>query len=84
MTTGAEGPGRYSDETAQTLGLVPVTHEIKVVINTEANPPQLLGVMMPRWHDDEDIVRYHDTGPDEEEHIAPADCVEVHTIRVTY
>lgn len=53
---------------------------IQVVVNTEAEPPELLGVLEPAWPDDEGVVRYYDTGPDEEQHLAPEDCVEVYAI----
>ena len=58
------------------------THDIRIVVNMEDDPPTQLGVAMPWSPDDEDVVRYYDTGPDEEEHRAPQDCVAVITVQV--
>lgn len=54
--------------------------ELKIVVSFEHEPPLLLGTLMPRQEDDENIVRYFDSGVDEEEHIAPEDCVRIVTV----
>jgi hypothetical protein len=76
------GEARVRYEEPDTAAFEPRKYEIRVVINTEAEPPHLLGVLMDRQPDDENVVRYYDTGPDEEEHFAPEDCVAVETITV--
>jgi len=56
---------------------------LRIVVSTEHEPPLLLGTLMPAWPDDEgQVVRYFDSGPDEEEHVAPADCVEVIEVKL--
>jgi hypothetical protein len=55
---------------------------LHVVVDIESEPPALLGTWMPAREDDENIVRYFDSGSDEEEHIAPEDCVKVVAIEI--
>lgn len=54
--------------------------KLLIVIDVESDRPRLLGTYMPNGPDDENIVRYFDSGPDEGEHIAPADCVIVRAV----
>ena len=64
----------------------PKEYEFQLVVLKDppgSNYPRFLGVLMPRRPgDDEDLVRYHDTSPAEEEHFAHGDEVEVVTVKV--
>jgi hypothetical protein len=53
------------------------TTVLSIVVSVEHDPPLLLGTLMPSMPDDDNIVRYFDSSPDEGEHIAPEDCVRV-------
>jgi hypothetical protein len=57
---------------------------IRIVVTreTEDGRPLLLGTWMPPRDGDEDVVRYFDSGPDEEEKMAPEDCVIVIAVEV--
>lgn len=59
-----------------------MSDSVKVVISVEHDPPLLLGTLMPAREDDEGIVRYFDSGRDEEEGWAPDDCVVVKEVWV--
>jgi hypothetical protein len=57
------------------------TRTEKLVLSTEHEGEPILGILMPARDVDEDIVRYY-TGLDEEEKIAPADCVRIVTVYI--
>lgn len=57
--------------------------EVQIVFSIEHEPPLLLGTLMPALPDDDGlVVRYYDSSADEEEHVAPADCVVVVAVEV--
>ncbi len=55
---------------------------LRIVVSTEHGEPLLLGTFIPPRSGDEDIVRYFDSSPDEEERIVPEDCVRVVSVDV--
>jgi hypothetical protein len=57
--------------------------KLAIVVDVESDPPTLLGTLMPARPDDEGlVVRYFDSGRNEEEHVAPYDCVIVIAVDV--
>lgn len=61
-----------------------MTTTLQIVVSREHDSPLLLGTLMPsRPDDDGQVVRYYDSSPEEGEHVAPYDCVDVIAVEVS-